>query len=223
MLAEDPARFTCIFMDERLLKAPGGSRPAMGSPFRESDSPAPSDQGDASLFAWLATGDSDALDALLQRHWSDVVAYVRSLLDDTDLAHDVAQESFLYVWEGREQWASDSSARALLFKAARSRSLNHMRHLRVRSRAAPWLRSLVRDRSSKTPLQLLEQSELRTALQAAVSALPPRRREVFTLGYIHECPHAEIATIMGISHQTARNHMSAALADLRVVLKPFLE
>ena len=34
--------------------------------------------------------------------------------------------------------------------------------------------------------------------------------------------YAEIAEIMGISKQTVANHMSLALSDLRVMLRPFL-
>jgi RNA polymerase sigma-70 factor (ECF subfamily) len=72
-------------------------------------------------------------------------------------------------------------------------------------------------------LQLLEHAELRSAIQEAIETLPPRRREVFLLGYLHGCRHSEIAEIMRISEQTARNHMSAALSDLRRILEPFLE
>ena len=34
--------------------------------------------------------------------------------------------------------------------------------------------------------------------------------------------YAELAEIMGISKQTVANHMSLALSDLRVMLRPFL-
>ena len=78
-------------------------------------------------------------------------------------------------------------------------------------------------RANPTPLQVLEQAELRSALEEAIAALPPRRREVFILGYVFACRHAEVAQIMEISEQTARNQMSAALADLRRTLQPLLE
>lgn len=179
---------------------------------------------DASDFARLSTGDPAALDTLLQRHWSPLLAYIRGLIGDgDDAARDIAQETFVYLWEGRERWRTHS-VRALLYRAARSRALNHVRHDRVRARSGPFIQALHRERRRpSTPLEILEQAELRNALEEAVETLPPRRREVFTLGYIHGCRHAEVADIMEISEQTARNHMSAALADLRRMLGPFLD
>lgn len=182
------------------------------------------DLSDDVLFARLASGDEAALDLVLQRHWSPLVVYIRSLVEDEEAARDIAQDTFLYLWEGREGWRRSGSVRALLYSVARSRSFNHVRHDRVRSRWAPLIEVLQRERRrNPTPLQALEQAEMRSALEEAVEALPPRRREVFILGYIHGCPHAEIAEIMAISGQTARNHMSAALADLRRMLGPFLD
>jgi RNA polymerase sigma-70 factor (ECF subfamily) len=184
----------------------------------------PSIDGPEGLFVRLAADDAAALDALLSRHWSPLLAYIKSLIGDPEEAQDIAQETFLYLWEGRGRWNPSGSARALLYRAARSRSLNYARHDRVCARSGPLVEAQQREQCwTPTPLQLLEQAELRSALEEAIETLPPRRREVFLLGYLHGCRHAEIAEIMRISEQTARNHMSAALADLRRILGPFLE
>jgi RNA polymerase sigma-70 factor (ECF subfamily) len=178
---------------------------------------------DGPVFVRLASGDPAALEELLQRHWSPLLTYIRSLIDDRDAAQDIAQETFLYLWEGRRRW-TPGSLRALLYRVARSRALNHVRHDRVCARSGSLIEALQREQQRvPTPLQLLEQAELRSALEEAIEALPPRRREVFILGYLHGCRHAEVGEIMGISEQTARNQMSAALADLRRMLGPFLE
>ncbi len=182
------------------------------------------DQEEEFAFARLASGDPSALDALLQDYWVPVVNYVRSLVDDPDVAEDIAQEAFLHLWEGRGRWRAEGSARALLCRVARSRALNHLRHDRVRARAGPLIDAMrPAGHQNPTPLQVLEQVELRSALQEAVDALPPRRREVFILGYVFACRHAEVAEILGISEQTVRNQMSSALADLRRTLQPLLE
>ena len=60
------------------------------------------------------------------------------------------------------------------------------------------------------------------AVAKAVSDLPPRRREIFKLVRESGFSYAEIAEIMKISRQTVANHMSLALSDLRVMLRPFL-
>lgn len=178
----------------------------------------------SSTFARLAAGDQTALDELLQCHWSPLLTYIESLVGDRDVAEDIAQETFLYLWERRARWDTTGSVRALLYRVARSHSLNHVRYQRVRARWASRVEAVQRQFGwTPTPLQVLERAELRSALEDAIAALPPRRREVFQLGYLHACRHAEIADIMGISEQTARNQMSAALTDLRRTLAAILE
>ena len=68
---------------------------------------------------------------------------------------------------------------------------------------------------SWTPLQTLEEKELRAGLEAALRLLPERRKEVFMLARFQRLTYDEIAALMGISPQTVANQMSAALADLR--------
>ena len=52
--------------------------------------------------------------------------------------------------------------------------------------------------------------------------MPRRRREVFRLARERGFSYSEIAEITQLSRQTVANHMSLALSDLRVVLRPFL-
>jgi len=70
------------------------------------------------------------------------------------------------------------------------------------------------------PAELFEQRELRVAIDRAVHSLSERRREVFVLGYFHSLSYVQIAETVGISPATVKNHMAAALADLRAALRP---
>ncbi|HWV57975.1 MAG TPA: sigma-70 region 4 domain-containing protein, partial [Longimicrobiales bacterium] len=63
--------------------------------------------------------------------------------------------------------------------------------------------------------------ELRVAILAAAERLSPRRREAFTLVHIHGLSNREVAEIMDVRPQTVANYLQAAIADLRVALKPF--
>jgi RNA polymerase sigma-70 factor (ECF subfamily) len=76
--------------------------------------------------------------------------------------------------------------------------------------------------SVDTPDRDVELSELNQAVAKAVRELPPRCREVFKLARESGFSYAEIAEIMGLSRQTVANHLSLALSDLRVMLRPFL-
>ncbi len=175
------------------------------------------------LMERLGGGDTDALDELLRLYWPPLVAYLKPLVSDWGMAEDFAQEAFLELWRHRADWKRSGSPVGFLYRVARHQALNELRHGRVLLRAAPDVRRSMESRQTPTPLDTLERAELRVAMEEAIEGLPPRRREVFTLGYLHGFKHNEIAQIMHVSGQTVKNQMSAALADLRRSLGPFLE
>ncbi|MBI4540967.1 MAG: RNA polymerase sigma-70 factor [Gemmatimonadetes bacterium] len=178
---------------------------------------------DALLFERVVNGDSAAVNTLLQEYWSPVVVYVAELIEDREAAKDVAQDTFLYVFQRAEALTPSGSIRALLYRIARHRALNYARHRRVRIEKQWFLRSAEERRGGHpTPIQALEHAELAAAIEEAIDALPPRRKEIFSLAYLHGLSHREIAETMGITLRTVKNQMSSALAELRRSLKPFL-
>ncbi|HLU26031.1 MAG TPA: sigma-70 family RNA polymerase sigma factor [Longimicrobiales bacterium] len=179
------------------------------------------DDRDVELMHRLRGGDTAALDEALRRYWSPVVAYLLRICDESDVAEDVAQRTFLRLWERRSDWRPDGSLRGLLFRVARNIAISEYRSELARERAEAVNAAFAVD--PPTPLALRESEELRDALDRAIEALPTRRREVFVLRCIHELSYREIAEIMGISTQTVANQLSAALATLRATLGPLLD
>ena len=172
---------------------------------------------DLTLMRRLQAGDEQAMAALLTQHWTDVVRYAFGLLGSWDKAEDVAQDAFVRVWARRKKWSS-GSLRALVHRIARNAALDVLKSPRHSApREDPDMLA-----SQDSPDQEVELSELDEAVAKAVRDLPPRRREIFKLVRESGFSYAEIAEIMDISRQTVANHMSLALSDLRVLLRPFL-
>jgi RNA polymerase sigma-70 factor (ECF subfamily) len=172
---------------------------------------------DRTLISRLATGDEGAMRALVDRHWRPMVQYAQGLLGDWDRAEDVTQGAFVRLWADRDRWDTDSSS-ALLYRIVRNAALDMLRRS-GRVRGGEFVDELAGDSSPESDVEM---SELEGAVLAAVDALPPRRREVFRLARDRGFSYAEIAEITELSRQTVANHMSLALRDLRVMLRPFL-
>jgi RNA polymerase sigma-70 factor (ECF subfamily) len=175
---------------------------------------------DAELVARLRRDDTTALDLVLWRHWPPLVAYLVRLLGTTDGAEDIAQQSFCRLWDRRATWREDGSLRGLIYRIARNLAVSDRRHHDVEAQSAIELADAVRN--NPTPLQLLEDKQLRLELERAIAELPVRRREVFVLRCIHDLSYKEIAEVMGTSTQTVANQLSHALATLRVSLDHLL-
>ena len=169
------------------------------------------------LMGRLQAGDEQAMSVLLTQHWTSVVNYAFGFVGSWDKAEDVAQDAFVRIWEGRKKW-SRGSLGALVHRIARNAALDVLKSPRHSTRREdPDTLS-----SEATPDRDVELSELDQAVDNAIRELPPRRREIFKLVRKSGFSYAEIAEIMGISKQTVANHMSLALSDLRVMLRPFL-
>jgi RNA polymerase sigma-70 factor (ECF subfamily) len=178
------------------------------------------DRTDCKLVLRLRNGDADALDVVLKLHWAHLLTYLAALGLDRDTAEDVAQQTFVRVWERREVLRLEGSLRGLLCRVARNLCFDIGRRRKARDRAVR--RSADESPVRETPHDQLISSELGRILQAAINALPKRRREVFVLVRYHGLSHRETARILDLAPQTVANHLGMALADLRVSLARYL-
>jgi len=181
---------------------------------------APSTDGERVLFARLATGDEAAFDAIFRAWYAPLVRIAEGIVRERALAEVVVQDVLLEVWRRREQLGGEESPRAYLIRAARNRALNHIRHLRVQQKSAPYVATRTED--APEGASRLVEAELDDAVRSAVAQLPPRCREVFELSRVHGLSYAEIARSLEISVKTVEAQMGKALRTLRERLAPWL-
>ena len=81
---------------------------------------------------------------------------------------------------------------------------------------------LDRMESHLSPTQASRRKELQVAVARAIDELPPRQRAIFHMHYGEECPHAEIAEILGISEGAVKASYHHAVIKLRKSLKDFV-
>lgn len=172
------------------------------------------DASDEKLMELIRHDDALALRQLMVRYWQPVVAYTRRILADPDTAADMAQHTFIKVWQSRTHWTPSGKVGAYIFRIARNAVANELRSRHSRSQLREG-RGSDNSPASWNPLELLEEKELRSALEQALHRLPPRRREVYLLARDGGLSHVEISEVMGISPQTVANQMSSAISDLR--------
>jgi RNA polymerase sigma-70 factor, ECF subfamily len=168
----------------------------------------------------LHAGDPEALTEIAQWLWAPLAAYAYRIVEDREAATDIAQEACMRLWErrGRE---SPRCLRAYLFRMTRNLAFDLLKTKRTRRRL---LRLYQPSRHGPAaPDEVLHRGRIAAAVQEAVQSLPERRREVFTLAYLQGLSYAEVGDVLGISPKTVQNQMSAALAHLRITLRPLLD
>lgn len=175
---------------------------------------------DRELLHRLRQGDREAFDAIFREHYPALVGAAERIVGDRAVAEDVGQDVMLELWRRRDTVAVEDSLRAYLFRAARNRALNHLRHERMKQRTAPYAAGEASARA-EAPARVAEE-EIDAAVRRAVGALPERCREVFELSRGQGLRYAEIASVLGISVKTVEAQMGKALRVLRERLAPWL-
>src|SRR2546426_2098957 len=106
--------------------APTASRPAGINPrFSGIESGA---EGD--LVRRVRAGDEAAFEALFHAYHAALCAFVYRYLGARDLAEEIVQDVFLFVWDRRETWQVQSPGKRYLFTGARNASVRYLRHHR---------------------------------------------------------------------------------------------
>lgn len=171
---------------------------------------------DRVLMDRIAVGDEVAFEVLYSRYRARVFAYVWRIIGD-ESADDLTQETFVRVWRARERFEATGSVVGYVVRIARRLALDELRRRQVRDR--------FKDASQHSTTALMASPEgelvreqLVREVDSAISALPERMREVFSLKRDAGLSYQEIGDQLGISVKTVEVHMSKALRRLRELL-----
>lgn len=200
-----------------------GSAPRIvlgGRPAVPSRALPPPDDEDA-LARRLAAGDRSALTTVAAWLWEPLAAYAYRVVGDVDAAMDITQEAYLRLWD-RRSCDAPRTLRPYLFRMVRNLALDHVKTRRTRLRILHGA-AFGPGPTPARPDEILERDRIAGTVQRAIQELPARRREVFSLAYLQGLTYAEVSDVLGISAKTVHNHMSAALAQLRITLRPLLD
>lgn len=119
-------------------------------------------------------------DTTFEAHYPELVRYCRRLTGDADAAEDVAQESFVRLFDHGVEGAPEG-LRAWLFKTA-----THLVRDRYRvdtNRQRLLEENPVEPTPLDSPERSLERNEERRRARAALDALAPRDREILLMRY----------------------------------------
>jgi RNA polymerase sigma-70 factor (ECF subfamily) len=161
-----------------------------------------------------------AFEALLHRHQAPLYNFCLRLLGQADDAADVAQETFVQLYNHLARLDEREPLSPWLFRVARNRCIDVIRRRRTVPLIAPNDTSdglLQVEPADEEPLpdELAERADLQRLLADAISALPPTYAEVVSLRYAGERSFAEIAQILDCDEGTARVRFHRAKALLR--------
>ena len=165
------------------------------------------------LLESIAQGDQDALAALYDHARGAVYGLALSYLKNGHDADDVAQDTFVRVWEKAPLYKPQGSPMARVLTIARNLAL--MR-LRERGKTADLEQEAWENLSIPSPAVSVEE---RQVLLAALTALDDAERQVILLHAVSGLKHREIAELLEIPLATALSKYHRGLKKLKSKLE----
>jgi RNA polymerase sigma-70 factor (ECF subfamily) len=151
---------------------------------------------------------------LVDRHNTELLAYLNRLLGDLQTAEDCLQDTYVRALRAYGRLPQDANRRAWLYRIATNAARNVWR---TRMREARWV-SRVADTDADpadAPGEAAEHSADLKRLRAAVNALPYKQREALILRRYQGLDYEAIGPILGCTAQSARANAYQALKKLR--------
>jgi RNA polymerase sigma-70 factor (ECF subfamily) len=178
-------------------------------------------KGDEQLISAYLEGDDHSLAILVDRYLNDAYNFAFKLTNDSHVAEDVTQESFMKAWKNIRKFIPGNSFRTWLFSIIHNTSIDYLR----KKRELPFssfeklegYNSLVATLTDSEPLQdeLIAMAEDARYVENLLNQLNPQYREVLTLRHTNNMTFDEMGKLLRRPLHTVKSQYRRGVASLR--------
>jgi RNA polymerase sigma-70 factor (family 1) len=130
---------------------------------------------------------------------------------DTDLAEDLAQDTFVKIWDNRAR-IDKRTLKSYTYTIAGNLAINHLKRQQLQYR---FVSEFNDDRGGESPEAGMIRAEYEQKLMSVLGSIPEGSREVFMMNRIEDLKYKDIADRLGISVKAVEKRMSKALQIIR--------
>lgn len=179
----------------------------------------------------LAEGHEAALNALMERHAEKLFHYLVRCLQDEQDAADLAQDTFVKLYQSRARFDPGQKFSTWLYTIAgnlvkdryRWRSRHPQVSLDAENDTTGQSYREALPQAGPSPADDVQKQERAEAVRRAVAALPDELRQPLILAEYEERSHAQIGAILGCTPKAVETRIYRARQQLRASLGRLLE
>jgi RNA polymerase sigma factor (sigma-70 family) len=187
-------------------------QPATGSPVSETAT-------NVILWNRMRQNDQEALVALYEHLYLQLVNYGIRSSSDVELTRDAINDMFLEIWDQRQKLPEVSNVRSYLFTYLRRKIFAGIRQTKKSLLAAIIFSDAVSPHElsyEECIVAVQATEEIRQKIKRAISRLTPRQKELIQLRYFDGLSIEEVSKRAGITTKTAYNILGFAIKTLSV-------
>lgn len=136
------------------------------------------------------------------------------LLGNDEIAADITQETFLYIWQKTKSFPNTSAFKSYMYSTLKNKCLNYLRD-RVQTSELKEEYGLATDQVAIDHLMI--EQELKSRVLHEINKLPEMKREIMLMR-LEEESFEEIAEKLNLSVNTVKAHKKEAYKRLRIGL-----
>jgi RNA polymerase sigma-70 factor (ECF subfamily) len=189
----------------RLVRATGSSDDAL------------EERSDDDLMRLARAGLRPAFAVLVERHAKRVLACCTRFVDSAELGRELAQDTWVLVWQARDTYRADGGFVPWLVTVARNHCRNELRRRMRGKRDDPSPQAELAHPLG--PLDDLLVEERRRAVRSALSELAVPLREALLLRFGEGLRYDEMSNVAGTGESTLRSRVHHGLKALRLKLE----
>ncbi|OEK01186.1 RNA polymerase subunit sigma-70 [Roseivirga sp. 4D4] len=159
----------------------------------------------------------EVYNSLYRKHFTGLRNYVYYKCGDLDQAEDIAQESFIRLWQKCADVLFEKVT-GFVHTVANRLFLDQVRSKKV---SLKFEKDQITQQNNEDPYHILRTEEFRQRIEEVISDLPEGQREVFLLNRIEKHTYKEIAEMLGVSQTAVEKRMAKALVKLKDRIEEF--
>ena len=163
--------------------------------------------------------------SIFNEYQHPIFNYLFRMTQDSDLAEDLTQETFIRVHKGLPNFREESNLSTWIYRIATNASFDYFRSKGLRQEKTTVSldeteadRVWIPDEDSSPPEQTAVQSEMSACVQRFIRELPPDYRAALILSDLQGMKNREIADVLDISLDTVKIRLHRARKKLRAAL-----
>ncbi len=151
--------------------------------------------------------------AFFKEHYNTVIRFAMSFLEDEYDSKDIAQDTFIKLYQSWNSIGTLEQARSYMYTTAHNLCISHLRHRSIEEQYVQNSLENAEPEHEEFFSEVTYQETLRL-LRKAIEELPSQSRQIILLG-LEGKNNAEIAEQLGISVNTVKKLKKGAYKSLR--------
>ena len=159
-------------------------------------------------------GHQDAFTEVFHLLYSTLCYYALKITHDQAAAEDIAEDSFIKIWERREMFSELNVLKSYLYTTVRNASLNWLKQSK---KIQPLVDSIedVFAAEDNAAFKNIVGAEILSRLSDAIQNLSPQGRQVIKMLFFERKNTMTVAKELGVSQSTVKTQKSRSLKKMK--------